>query len=834
MVGCGGSSSSPTGVTPDGGPTPLSVSAGGNQAVCAGAGVVIGPAVHAGYTYAWSPSTGLSAANVAQPTASPSQTTTYKVTVTDPSTHASGSAQVIVTVNAVPSVSASAAAPTISAGGSTSVTASGSGGTAPYSYAWAASDATCASGSCFSATNISAPTVSPAASSDFTVTLTDANGCRAQGQTHVDVAAALGVSAGASASAICAGDSVSLSATPSGGLPAYSFSWTSDVGCATGSCISDPSSASPSVSPGQDTTFTATVTDSLGATSQSSTSISVLPDPGLAGVDQFIAPGSSVVIGPSSVASATYAWTCDRADCALTLADGGDPTVDSQPMAGPALSTQYTLDDTTGTGCVRNSAATVWVTLGETSFPASGASYPVSNRLQVQFDQPMLSGSEAGNVALTDATTGAALSATTSYDAANNVLTITPTDAAYVSGGSYTLTLTGGAAGVRSDDAVLPNIFANDVAIAFSATAADTTAPTAVSEQPASGATNIALNTLIALTVSEPLDPASVSAASVVVTDQNASGAQVAGTLSYDFVNQTVRFQPSADLAASHLYQVSVSGLADLASPANTLSTSWQFSTGTSLDTFPPTVSAVTPDGSSSVLINTKVVVTFSEPVDSTTTAGAVQLVNTTDGSIVGGTSTFNSTNNTLTFTPSQYLAGATGYQINVSGVRDLAGNQMAADGSHTFTTQRVLFSDGFENGTTQWTLGGKWALSTALSLSPTHSLADNTSTKNTATYATMASALDVSSVTGGQVTLLAGVDTRSNKGTLAIEYSLDGGATWTQASSQTGNGGWKRQQVAITTGSATSLLVRFKVSTGNNTGGYKSSLVDEVYVQAP
>jgi hypothetical protein len=38
-----------------------------------------------GYTYLWSPATGLNDATLANPTASPTSTTTYAVTVTDAS-----------------------------------------------------------------------------------------------------------------------------------------------------------------------------------------------------------------------------------------------------------------------------------------------------------------------------------------------------------------------------------------------------------------------------------------------------------------------------------------------------------------------------------------------------------------------------------------------------------------------------------------------------------------------------------------------------------------------------------------------------------------------------
>ncbi|MBL7999873.1 MAG: choice-of-anchor D domain-containing protein, partial [Candidatus Kapabacteria bacterium] len=65
-------------------PKPI-INAGANQTICAGVGVQVGnPATgSSGYQYAWSPATGLSATNIAQPTATPAVQTTYKVVVTD-------------------------------------------------------------------------------------------------------------------------------------------------------------------------------------------------------------------------------------------------------------------------------------------------------------------------------------------------------------------------------------------------------------------------------------------------------------------------------------------------------------------------------------------------------------------------------------------------------------------------------------------------------------------------------------------------------------------------------------------------------------------------------
>ncbi len=65
---------------------PLAASAGGDKSIVAGGSTSLDGSASGGtppYTYRWDPGTGLSRTDVAAPTASPSQTTTYTLTVTD-------------------------------------------------------------------------------------------------------------------------------------------------------------------------------------------------------------------------------------------------------------------------------------------------------------------------------------------------------------------------------------------------------------------------------------------------------------------------------------------------------------------------------------------------------------------------------------------------------------------------------------------------------------------------------------------------------------------------------------------------------------------------------
>lgn len=123
-------------------------------------------------TYSWSPSTGLSSATGASVTANPSQTTTY--TIIGSSNGCTGSSQVTVTVNSLPSVTATANA-SICAGQSTNLSASGA-----LTYSWSPSTG-------LNQTTGVSVVASPTTSTNYTVVGTDANGCTGTAFANVNV-----------------------------------------------------------------------------------------------------------------------------------------------------------------------------------------------------------------------------------------------------------------------------------------------------------------------------------------------------------------------------------------------------------------------------------------------------------------------------------------------------------------------------------------------------------------------------------------------------------------------------------------------------------------------
>ena len=166
-------------------PSTLVSDAGADKAFCAGGLAQIGgnPTATGGiapYSYNWSPSTGLDDATIANPTASPSVTTEYIVTMTD-ANNQTAMDTVIVTVNPNP-VADAGADQSIAPGGNVQIGGSptADGGTPGYTYSWSPTigldDETAPN-----------PNASPASTTTYIVTVTDSKGCTAQDDVIVTV-----------------------------------------------------------------------------------------------------------------------------------------------------------------------------------------------------------------------------------------------------------------------------------------------------------------------------------------------------------------------------------------------------------------------------------------------------------------------------------------------------------------------------------------------------------------------------------------------------------------------------------------------------------------------
>jgi uncharacterized protein (TIGR02145 family) len=286
-------------------------------------GVSVGAAPQAGNTYSWSPSTGLSATNIANPLANPVVTTTYTLTVTQTNTGCTASSQVVISVNnAAPQANAGQSA-TITCVNNTGGVLLGNNPTAGLTYAWSPSTG-------LSASNIANPIASPASTTTYTLTVTNAsNGCSGTGTVTVSVNTTQPtVNAGPNQS-ICSGQSVTLTASG-----ANTYAWNN--GAIQGVAFN----------PITTQTYTVQGTNSANGcqgTAQVTVTVNALPTVS-AGQGQTVCAGTAVTLSGSGAAS--YTW---------------NNGVSNGVAFTPASTQTYTVTGTAANGCTNTAQVTVTV-----------------------------------------------------------------------------------------------------------------------------------------------------------------------------------------------------------------------------------------------------------------------------------------------------------------------------------------------------------------------------------------------------------------------------------------------------------------------------------------
>jgi hypothetical protein len=196
-------------------------------------------------TYTWSSNAG--SANTASVSVSPSANDTYTVTGTD-NNGCQNTNMVSVTVNSLPAVAAVATSTAICTGASDVLTASGAN-----TYTWSSN-----AGSA----NTASVSVSPSANDTYTVAGTDGNGCTNTDMVSVAVNSLPSVTATITSTTVCLGMADTLNASG-----ATTYTWSSNAGSA--------NTASVSVSPVANDTYTLTGTDVNGCANTSTVSVIV-------------------------------------------------------------------------------------------------------------------------------------------------------------------------------------------------------------------------------------------------------------------------------------------------------------------------------------------------------------------------------------------------------------------------------------------------------------------------------------------------------------------------------------------------------------------------------
>jgi gliding motility-associated-like protein len=289
-------------------PNPVLTSSANPSAICVGASATLSAGGATSYT--WSPNL-----NGAIQVVTPSVTTTY--TVFGTAAGCSGSSSITIVVNPNPIVFGISSPTNICVG--SSATLSGGGA---VNYTWTP-------GSLLGANVV----VSPTATTIYTVNGSTAAGCSASSNVTLVVSPLPTVSAFATASAICIGQSTSLTATGSGST----YSW--NPGGLSGATIG--------VSPTVTTTYS--VTSSLGICN-SFTTITVVVNP-LPLLTAFASP-ATICLGAATTltanGAASYTWN--------------PGALASNPVTvAPTSSTIYTVDALSAFGCTNSQTVSVTV-----------------------------------------------------------------------------------------------------------------------------------------------------------------------------------------------------------------------------------------------------------------------------------------------------------------------------------------------------------------------------------------------------------------------------------------------------------------------------------------
>lgn len=323
----------PTAVTAAASSTNVSCNGGSN-----GTASVVAAGGNPTYTYLWSNS-----ATTSQVTNLTSQI--YSVTVTDASGCTSSATVSISQPSAITAATSSTNEICNQMNGSANV--SPSGGTGSFTYLWSNGQTTSA------ATNLSA--------ANYSVTVTDANGCALSAVVTVGSTGGPTANAGANAG-ICFGNSTPLNASGGG---TYLWIPASGLNCTTCS--------NPISTPNSTITYTVTVTDANGCTSADDVTITVNALPiANAGTDASICFGFSTTLNGSG--GGNYLWSPST---------GLNSAVISNPVATPSSSTTYSLTVTDANGCTGTDAMTV--TINPLPVPAFTASSSCFNT-QTQFN----------------------------------------------------------------------------------------------------------------------------------------------------------------------------------------------------------------------------------------------------------------------------------------------------------------------------------------------------------------------------------------------------------------------------------------------------------------
>lgn len=205
----------------------------------------------------------------------------------------------------------------------------------------------------------------------------------------------------------------------------------------------------------------------------------------------------------------------------------------------------------------------------------------------------------------------------------------------------------------------------------------DPTPPKIIATTPSHRSTDIPITADVRASFSKAMNPSTINASTFFLTSD---GATVSGRISYD--DSTAVFTPTNTLDRETTYRATVTtGVQDFSDNNLENDYEWQFTTVPEEDNTPPMVISTDPkDDEDDVSVNTRIKVTFNEPINPVTVNEQTFLVHLHRwGRYFQVSGSVKYSNKTATFKPDKKLKEDTDYVGTITGdIADTAGNTMA------------------------------------------------------------------------------------------------------------------------------------------------------------
>ncbi len=294
--------------------------------ICAGQSFVLRDTATAGATFSWSPGTGLSSTTIAQPTAAPSVTTTYTVTVTLP-----GCAPIVQTVSiSVATLGLTINTPdtTICLGDSVNLRVTGAPG---MTYSWSPA-------SFLNNASVIEPVATPTVTTTYSVTGSlPSSGCPPATESITITVGRLSDSLITPDTVICLGQSFVIREIAA---PGSLFSWAPATG------LSSASVQNPTAAPSSTTTYSVTVSNPSSGCAPITNGFTVIVEqfhPSVPTPDTAVCYHSAVQLDVNGSSLDVFNWA---------PATGLSNAHVANPFANPQATTTYTVTvDSPGSAC---------------------------------------------------------------------------------------------------------------------------------------------------------------------------------------------------------------------------------------------------------------------------------------------------------------------------------------------------------------------------------------------------------------------------------------------------------------------------------------------------